>query len=233
MVTVNNKIMTETYTIIKDEKLLRDFIENFLPDLEPYEKFYVALFARKKYDHTGVLKSDKAQLKRFVSSKERLFDKIRQLEIKKGYYKLNNLEVPEEALALYINPNPRDMKKANMQMIKKSVELIEKNNPGFNIHAEALSCIQRSKSKSWFVDFDIDNVNINLSVLVNKIDPKYYEILDTRGGVHILVKTREIPKEIRFHKIITDLYETDQIGDQLIPIPGCTQGNFIPEFIKI
>jgi len=218
------------YTIIKDEKILRDFIDS-LPNLEPHEKFYVALFARKKYDPSRLIKSDKSQLKRFISNKERLFDKIKQLEIQIGYYKSNDIIVPEASLALYINPNPRDMKRANFQMIKKSLELIENNNTGFNIHAEALSCIQRSKSKTHYLDFDIDDNTIDLSLLKKEINPKYYRVLGTRGGFHILVNVKDIPKEIKFHKIIRDLYPTDQIGDQMIPVPGCTQGNFIPKFI--
>ncbi len=219
------------YEIIKHNLNLEYFIKNFLPDLEPHEKFYVALFARKKYDSTGVLKADKSQLKRFVSSKERLFDKIRQLEVEIGCYKIDGKPIPQEALALYINPNPRDMKKANFQMIKKSLELIEKGNPGFNIHAEALSCIQRSKSKSYYLDFDIDDKTINLDLLKESIDPKYYEILETRGGYHILVKVRELPKEINLYSILRELYPTDQIGDQMMPVPGCVQGDFVPNFI--
>ena len=218
------------YEIIKHNTVLEYFVK-WLPDLEPHEKFYVSLFARKKYDSTGVIKSDKSQLKRFVTSKERLIDKIRQLEIEEGLYKFNDVKVPQEALALYINPNPRDLIKANFQMIKRSIELIEKGNPGMNIHAEALSCIQRSKSKSYFLDFDIDDKNIDLDLLAKQIDPKFYDVLETRGGYHILVKVREIDKSIQFHKIIRGLYETDQIGDQMIPVPGCVQGDWVPTFV--
>jgi hypothetical protein len=220
----------KNYKIIQNKQILKDFI-NWLPELKDNEKFYLSLFARRKYDPTNVIKSDKSQVKRFVTTKERMFDKIKQLEVELGCYKLNDQEVPQEALALYINPNPRDMKKATFQMIKKSVELIEKDY-NFNIHAEALSCIQRSKGSTYFLDFDIDDREINLNKLYDKIDPKYLEIVDTRGGIHILVKVREIPKSIKFHKIIKDLYNVDQIGDQLLPVPGCVQGGFIPKFIK-
>ncbi len=73
------------YSILKDEKALRDFIA-WLPDLEPNETFFVALFARKKYAPESELKADKAQLKAFTSDKEYLFDKIRQLECPVGSY---------------------------------------------------------------------------------------------------------------------------------------------------
>lgn len=218
------------YKIIQDEQMLRDFI-TWLPDLVDNEKFYVSLFARKKYCPEIVKSSDKTQLKRFVSNKEILFDKIKQLECEIGAYKLHGTPIPQESLVIYINPNPRDMKKATFHLAKKCIDLAQTAN-NYNIHAEALSCIQRSKSKSHFCDFDIDTKDIDLRKLDSILSRDTYEILETRGGYHILVFTRLAPKT-KWHQMIRDTFNVDQVGDQLIPICGCTQGGFIPKFIKL
>jgi len=218
------------YQIIKDEKALWEFI-NFLPELQQNEKYYLSLFARKKYAPDVIRSSDKTQLKRFLSNKEKMFDKIKQLECELGAYKIKDKDAPQHALVLYISPNPRDIKKATYQLIKKAVNLLESNNNNYNIHQEAMSCIQRSRGTGYFVDFDIDTKNIDLTKL-NKILPRdTYHIIETNGGYHILVESKSAPKT-KWFKEITNTFDVDQTGDQLLPVPGCVQGDFIPRFLK-
>ncbi|MEM7163785.1 MAG: hypothetical protein AAF487_15260, partial [Bacteroidota bacterium] len=147
------------YEIIADEEQLNQFID-WLPDLKENEKYYVCLFARKKYSEDPRIKADKAQLKRFTSNKDRLVDKIRQLEIPVGYWKLKETEAPQNALALYISVNPRSMKKATEMMGKRCWDLIKSEK--YNLHAEAMTCIQKSKSRTCYVDFDIDDKAIEI-----------------------------------------------------------------------
>ena len=67
----------KTYQIIKDESLLRTFIDRILPETEPDECFYVGLLARDKWIRdTGAKISSQIQLKRFTSTKDRLVEKI-------------------------------------------------------------------------------------------------------------------------------------------------------------
>lgn len=216
------------YQIITNQEALESFIE-WLPELEDNEKYYCSLFSRKKYCPDLIKSSDKTQLKRFISTKDRLLDKIRQLELRLGDWKLKNISAPQESLVVYINPNPRCMRKATFTMAKQCIGLIENNNQNYNIHAEALSCIQKSKSRSVVVDFDIDTKEIDLSKIANIIPLNSYDVLETRGGYHILVNPKKAPKTNWF-KEIQDLFPVDQTGDNMIPIPGTYQGGFTPIF---
>ncbi len=112
------------YEIIKDEQMLREFIE-WLPELRLGEKFYVALFARKKYcREVKYIKTDKAQVKRFLANKNDLFNKIRQLEVPLDAYVLGDITIPQESLALYISVNPRDLERGTRQSLIKFANLL-------------------------------------------------------------------------------------------------------------
>ncbi len=223
------------YQIITDLKLLTDFVE-WLPDLQETEKYYLSLFARKKYCTDLVKSSDKTQLKRFVSTKERIIEKISQLEIPIDRFNLGDSPAPQQSLVVYITVNPRCMQKATKMMGKMCWDLMESKN--FNIHAEALSCIQKSKSRTCFVDFDIDTKDIDMNKeWLNQNIGESYKILETRGGYHLLINPKmasEFRQEFdskNWYKVISDKYPVDQTGDQLLPVPGTSQGGFTPRFI--
>lgn len=243
----------EIYQIIKDEERLVEFI-NWLPDLQENETFYLSLFCRKKYvPQEGFVKSnDKTQLKRFTANKQNMIDKIRQLEIPVGRYKLKEVVAPQEGLVLYIMPNPRCMKKATLEMGKKCWDLHISN--GFNLHQEAMSCIQRSKSYGFVIDFDIDTKDVDLKLLDDiflpmqnsKFPNKPYSILETKGGYHILVYPQmataykrawnaqsSVQTPLDWYSQITETFPVDQSADQMLPVPGCVQSDFIPKFITV
>lgn len=233
------------YKIITDKERLREFI-NWLPDLLDGEKYYCSLFARKKYAPQMVQSSDKVQLKRFLSNKKDLFNKIQKLEVKKGTYILQDKIVPQEALVLYINPNPRNLYKATMKATKKFMDLVFNQNKGYNPVVEVLSCIQQTPSRKIYHDFDIDTFNKSYDIsylataLNNFIGKDSYKILETRGGFHILIEYSKIPESIKksWFKVVNDMInryfpgDVDQNGDMMIPIPGTYQGDFTPKFLN-
>lgn len=226
------------YKIIQDKQKLLDFIE-WLPELKPNENFYYCLFARNKYIrgtiHEQYLKADKAQLKRGTSKKDYLFDKIKQLEVEFGSYKQNGYEIPQESLALYINPNPRSERKAMKLLLTKGLELIINEAKGFSCQSEALSAIQQSCSRKLFLDFDFDNSNFEdyKEAIENQVSGAY-KVLVTRGGFHLLVTPSLIKNNKRWYEVISNWEAVDKTNhtDCLLPVPGCCQGGFVPYFYE-
>ena len=221
------------YQIIKDEKLLLNFID-WLPALEKNETYYICLFARNKY--CKEIKADKAQLKRFTSTKEFLLEKIKQLECVIGSYKQQHQSIPQEALALYINPNPRSLEKATKNALVKFAELITKEYTGYNPHQEVMSEIQKTHSRKIFFDLDFDNVEVDLVVRQVKecINMDCVNILKTKNGFHLLIELSKLDKrfEKTWYNEICAIEGCDVRGDNLIPVVGCTQGEFVPYFYK-
>jgi hypothetical protein len=220
------------YQIIVDEQAVRDYID-WLPDLEEHEKYYACLFMRKKYcKDVPWIKSDKGQLKRFVSDKDRLFDKISQLEVKVGAYKFDGNDVPQESLALYISPNPRNLWRATIRSIGQLAKVLEGNSKNCNPHAEVLSEIQRSASERDFVIFDIDEKNeTTLNTVIETVDG-YCDVVETRGGYHVFVhkdKVESITDKMWYTKIQKF---SDQCGDLMSPVVGTYQGGHVPNFIR-
>lgn len=226
------------YQVILNEQIFRDFID-WLPELKENETFYCCLFARKKYSQELVHSSDKTQLKRFTANQSNIFAKVKQLECELGSYRLKDREVPQDALALYMNPNPRDLIKASYAGIKDLADALQNKAIGFNPHQQVMSCIQRAKGTKYFVDFDFDVANKSafktipdeIAAILNR---NSFDILETRGGFHVLVHVQKIAPEFRpswYQKMKALSNNLDQVGDQLLPVPGCTQGGFCPKFI--
>lgn len=227
------------YKIIKDEEEFRKFID-WLPKLEANEKYYFCLFARNKYcKELSHIKSDKAQLKRGVTDKERMFQKIKQLEIEVGWYKQREFPVPEEALALYITVNPRHMLKATVNTMVKLAQSIRDQNIDMNCHQEALSEIQKAKSRTVWVDFDVDQKEPDTLEKIKNITQPMLDrpvtILETRGGYHVLVDPGTVRLEYKnkWYQALNVGLGADVTGDNMIPVPGCTQGMFIPHFVNL
>lgn len=226
------------YQIIKDEIRLQEFI-NWLPDLLPNECFYICLFARNKYtrlpDGTNKfphIRTDKSQLKRFTCTKEDMIYKIKQLEIEQGLYKHKNINIPQESLAIYITYNPRSQIKAAKSLLKRFADLITQDYSNYNVHAEVMSELHKAQSRKIFIDFDFDDF-IYKEDNFKFLNRDSYHVLKTRGGFHILVEINKIDKQYEktwYNQMIK--LNPDNSNPNMIPIPGCLQGNFTPFFYK-
>ena len=222
------------YTIIKDPVALRRFID-WLPDLEWGEAYYCSLFARSKY--CPGLSGDKQSVKRFTSTKEFLYEKIRQLEVVEGSYMQKHAPIPQAGLAMYITPNPRSYEKAAKSgMIALAHKVVSKYD-GYNPHQLMMSEIQKACSRRVYVDFDFDgkaveDVHEEISSYVN-IDCATF--IRTRGGFHLLVKASGVAKEYSktWYNKIAGMDGIDVRGDMLLPVVGCVQGDFTPHFVTV
>lgn len=230
----------KNYTVISDKKKLMEFID-WLPNLEINETFYLCLFARNKYCK-GIthIKSDKCQLKRFTSNKQRLLQKIQQLECPEGSYMQKDIIVPQEALALYITINPRCFVKATKASLTKLLDLYTQVYNGHHPYQEVISEIQKSCSRKIFTtfDFDIDKSlwpNI-LDLIHLNVNEDALTVVETRGGYHVLIKHNSVTFEYQktwYQRIagILSLHSSDKNnkGDIMLPVPGTYQGGFTPE----
>lgn len=239
------------YQIVKDTEELAKFVD-WLPELNPGETYYVSLLARSKYA-SGVkhINSDRQQLKRFLSTKEFLYEKIRQLECEVGRYTQKHNPMPQEALALYITPNPRSLIGGAKNGLVKLAQLITKEYNGYNPVQELMSAVHKSCSRKIFLDIDFDNpyreigledapyysreyfLEVNKEAIEDIINKDCLTYLETRGGFHVLIELSKIDTVYTktWYNRITSLPFADISDTNLIPIPGCTQGNFIPRML--
>lgn len=193
------------YKIIQDLEELQKFID-WLPELQDGQKFYVSLFARRKYGATEGLKADKGQLKRFSASKEQLISKIKKLEVELGSYECNGVKVNQDNLALYITPNPRDMHKAGLKTIQELTKFLVDGRTIYNPQSVALNMIQVTGVKKYF-DIDIDftelgNTQNKAAVmesifLFDFVNEDAITVVSTRGGFHFLIELDKILPEYK------------------------------------
>lgn len=233
------------YQVITDITKLQEFIM-WLPELKETEQYYLCLFARSKYTkdiagNNGIphIKSDKAQLKRFTAIKSKLLNKIMQLECPIGAYTQKDLIVPQEALALYITINPRDLYKAAFDSMSDLANRLKTKNYLMNPHQEVMSAIQRCKGTTHYVVFDIDGKEDRdkpyrlMDYLYRRINSDAVTVLETRGGYHLIISPTKVEERYRrsWYKDLAVYPGVDQKGDIMIPVPGTYQGGFTPHFL--
>lgn len=239
----------KNYEIVSNEGELKKFIE-WLPELKSHETFYLCLFARSKYcKGISHIKSDKAQLKRFTSDKDRLFNKIKQLECPVGSYTAKKvggglIAAPQESLALYITVTPRNLKLATQNTLHKLIDLSTQPYNGYNPHAEIMSEIQKAKSKTRVTsfDFDLEDDSVFKTIfmeVVKIVNAEALDVVKTRGGYHFIITPTKVKKEfvttwhLAMEKILFKYSsDKDNFGDIMLPVPGTYQGGFSPYFIS-
>lgn len=224
-------MIKDCYQIIIDEQKLKDFIA-WLPDHSGEEAYFYALFYRAKYSSKSKKSNGGNLLFRGISNKESLFHKISQLECPIGSYVRRGEPVPQESLALYINPNVRSLYSATLDTLVQLSQNIRTGHKTASPHKEALSCIQTSAGEKPFIDFDIDSKDPEiLKKALAILGEGLREIIETRGGYHVLVRRDSISqiKDKMWYKKLQQL--SDISGDCLVPCVGAYHGGFCPKFV--
>lgn len=219
------------YTVIYDEETIKEFID-FLPDLTENETYYLTLLSRNKYAKNPI-NSRTTPLKRLTSDKKYMLQNIKQLECPLGSYTKDGTFVEPESLALYITTNPRCKKKAIFGLLSEIATNLKHNCTTYNPLSDALTCINRAKSRPVFVTFDIDNkidIETHIYKIWDTVGQDAVAAIETHGGYHVLIRPdKVVAKQKDWYRII-DMYLSDkgvdQTGDILSPVPGTLQGNF-------
>ena len=253
--TTNGKMkFYSCYDILIDKDEFAKFCSMVLPNLENDEQFYCSLLARNKWNKESNIGS-KVQLKRFTSGNEYLMQKLSQLETKIGSYQDKNNPIPQANLGVYIMPNPRSLFNAGQDLINEISRNTKKRVYHMNPQSMALSCIQTNCNRKIYYDLDVDIKNLNNkqryigSILTNLVclnlnKNEDFFVIETKNGCHILLKIenmverlgrnwfKQIESIVRTHnRYCADAANIEMNEDNLLPIPGCTQGGFIPKLI--
>lgn len=232
------------YKIIADEAKLDEFIA-WLPECLPNEQYYLCLFARKKYLPDSFLTNDKCQLKRITSKKEDIKQKLRQMECEVGSYQFRGQTIPQEALCVYITPNPRDLTRAGLELLKGIAQKVA-DKVDYNPKSLAMDCIQITSTRKIYFDTDIDLFGVQFfheadierfkKELGEYINLDCCTLIRTRGGVHCLIEKDKINKLYvkNWYQNISSmgnpLYSITMNKDNLLPLIGTNQGGFTPHF---
>ncbi len=222
------------YKIITDEAKLDEFL-TLLPDTTPEEVYYICAFGRHKYCADFPNTKDSGQLARVIARKSELKEKIHKLEVPLGTYIRNGVAAPQEAIAIYIGLNPRNLPKANRNLLVELAKRIAAGELNFNPISVATTEVHRATNRKIFVDFDYDDVDPKdyIPKIKDILPGEAFKVLRTRGGFHLIVLLEKV-KHLKnnWYQGLAQLANCDIKGaNTLTPIPGCTQGGFTPFFI--
>jgi len=177
---------------------------------------------------------DSGQLARVASRKNDIKEKLRRWESTVGSYSRDGNVVPQDALAVYIGLNPRSLNKANRNLLVELATRIANGDLDFNPVSVALTEVHRATDRKFFVDFDFDDAEPDNYDFEEVLPTECWKILKTRGGFHLIIelaKIKEMGIKSNWYKAFADMPKVDVKGtNNLTPVPGCTQGGFVPRF---
>jgi len=229
-------------TLIYDKRLIKEWIDEVVPEPEGDEVFIAILCARKKYS-PAISRSeemlDKVILKGDKSAIYRRLCKF--LRVEEGdYIDFNSKKsIPLDAMVVYFDLYPKSTLKAISPWFKTINQWLYDaiNNPEFNratfrkIDTKLFSAIAKSNSRKPVRVVDIDNKDKIYDVLPLVPEPEW--ITETRGGWHLIYQVTDKNRLKELGKIYHELVSKEFKGVIEIQwhqaqtvIPGTMQGGF-------
>ena len=234
----------ETTKLIYDEQALDAYIEKYLDTTGP-ARYLVCLAARVKYHrdeaqrHASHLYKDRVLAYGLVpASKLKL--RLKSWECRADAYTARDGTVlPSDVLTVYVNPNPRADHLVRHAMGLRLYEAAKQPQQFTELERLLYSCASRRETsvRMWST-FDVDLPDTNPEAVahvcsaISATTLGRCHIMRTRGGLHVLVRRGVLTKTA----VETTWYQTlstiaDLRGDLFSPVPGCTQGGFIPKWL--
>jgi hypothetical protein len=233
------------YDFLRDEAQLQLFVDSVLPEVDTDECFLLILCARRKYltedEKARLVLGEAASVRReIVTERGKLLHKVKELCVPSGLYRdRNGLPIPPHAFAVYITPNPRNGKKAAVQVIAELAKRLAEGQP-LRLESLVKTQIHRAISRKLFLDLDVDPAGSDdwQAILARAraiLGETPTELVRTRNGAHLLVRTQQLDKKVKrtFYLQLKELGSTMEglleiRGDALVPIPGTSQGGVTP-----
>jgi hypothetical protein len=246
------------YSFIHSEEDIKKFSSLIWgEDSSEEDIFFISLSARNKYlteEQRKLLNLGRTEMfeRKLIHEPDRLLKTIKRYESTEGsYLTKNSLPIPEKAIVVYANINPCSTLHAYREIQDKMMEyILELASPNQNYEkrketlkrlskfdAIMLNAFQRSRSRKAWIDIDIDSKNqelLDFMVSEFKKAKLSFEILSTRSGYHILIRTRSI--KCNYTEIVTkgqevlralegDVGEVVINTNQMVPVPGTFQAD--------
>ena len=184
---------------------------------------------------------------------KRLYQNILRLETPIGSYTDGDIIVPNEALALYVNIEPKDTVKALTRTLSRCMEAIsdrEEIPDAYALYREEISKSEVKGIKYRQIDLDTKDINKVKQVdeLITTLEIPILICIETRGGFHIVYKdditkeTKRLLHEFKQNtsfcklnvegKMVTDHWFSITSSPRVI-MPGTYQGGFPTRIITL
>lgn len=153
-----------------------------------------------------------------------------------GGFEIDGETVPHSSLVVYMTPEPRDLGKANKEMISKYITLSDHDQSKFRLDRELLSSLQKHPMSKRILDVDVDDktlfeqVKETLRVELPNKPPTF--VLESRGGYHMLLFDCNGSESKSMHDMTKKLGKIELLKNAMIPLPGTSQGGVEVKWLR-